>query len=392
MQQLKELLESAVVASTFDMGLMEFRSDGTSASYAQRPGEVIESHEFYEIVSANLWNDQFVAAQSAKLIVPEDLSSQLNDFLHGLLEEYIDTESDKIGHAFPVDGRGSYGSLSSGADGLRTSAFISEVGDVIHALIRGAVVLGAERVSDLVWGWVQGNPTEYRSSALISGLYIDEHLMPLDGVQISPLPSSSDALPGNVPRVGRLSKSDYLGRTVASLDTSAMPTFLHPNNVKKDDDGVRVVATSGFGFPEICKALSLVGNTYIEPAFFWDDYLELSAFSLSSSQSIWSLSNSSYSRSLPIGASRRHDFDTDTDSIVLPEESITNIDIGELRDTLNTIAGLNSREVNLAIERWSRSKRSMSSLEDSFIDLRIALEALYLKDFTNENSQEMRFR
>ena len=34
----------------------------------------------------------------------------------------------------------------------------------------------------------------------------------------------------------------------------------------------------------------------------------------------------------------------------------------------------------------------MSNPEDSFIDLRIALEALYLKDFTNEYSQEMRFR
>ena len=31
-------------------------------------------------------------------------------------------------------------------------------------------------------------------------------------------------------------------------------------------------------------------------------------------------------------------------------------------------------------------------LEDRYIDLRVALEALYLKDFMNEQSQEMRFR
>ena len=78
--------------------------------------------------------------------------------------------------------------------------------------------------------------------------------------------------------------------------------------------------------------------------------------------------------------------------MVLPEESISNIDPKELRDTIEAVAGVNSRELILAIERWSRSKRSMSSLEDSFIDLRIALEALFLKDFTNEYSQEMRFR
>ena len=31
-------------------------------------------------------------------------------------------------------------------------------------------------------------------------------------------------------------------------------------------------------------------------------------------------------------------------------------------------------------------------LEDAYIDLRIALESLYLRDFANEHSQEMRFR
>ena len=42
--------------------------------------------------------------------------------------------------------------------------------------------------------------------------------------------------------------------------------------------------------------------------------------------------------------------------------------------------------------RSHRSKRSEARLEDGYIDLRIALEALYLKDFDDERSQEMRFR
>ena len=50
------------------------------------------------------------------------------------------------------------------------------------------------------------------------------------------------------------------------------------------------------------------------------------------------------------------------------------------------------RKLRIAVGRWRRSKRSEARLEDSYIDLRIALEALYLKDFDDERSQEMRFR
>ena len=50
------------------------------------------------------------------------------------------------------------------------------------------------------------------------------------------------------------------------------------------------------------------------------------------------------------------------------------------------------RKLRIAVGRWRRSKRPEARLEDSYIDLRIALEALYLKDFDDERSQEMRFR
>ena len=146
----------------------------------------------------------------------------------------------------------------------------------------------------------------------------------------------------------------------------AMPAFLHPDNVN-EENGVRVASASGLGFAHICKALSLVENTHIEPGFFWEDYLELSALCLSSSQSIWSFSGSSYSRPLPIGTSRQYDHATGVRTVVLPKGSMSNIDSEELRDTLRAVSGMNSRELNLAIERWSRSKRHMSTLEDSFI-------------------------
>ena len=47
--------------------------------------------------------------------------------------------------------------------------------------------------------------------------------------------------------------------------------------------------------------------------------------------------------------------------------------------------------LEVPITRWIKSKTDQL-LSDSFIDLRIALESLYLRDFLNEYSQEMRFR
>ena len=50
-----------------------------------------------------------------------------------------------------------------------------------------------------------------------------------------------------------------------------------------------------------------------------------------------------------------------------------------------------TQKLEVPINRWIKSKTDQL-LSDRFIDLRIALESLYLKDFLNEHSQEMRFR
>ena len=51
-----------------------------------------------------------------------------------------------------------------------------------------------------------------------------------------------------------------------------------------------------------------------------------------------------------------------------------------------------NKKLKIAVDRWRRSMADDAELEDRYIDLRIALEAIYLKDFANERSQEMRFR
>jgi hypothetical protein len=226
---------------------------------------------------------------------------------------------------------------------------------------------------------------------LIGGLFIDEPLVPLDGVQLSPLPRASVELPGTLPRSNSLSGDDYIARTLASIRTLAEPALFHPKNLW-GANSVRIASSSDIGFPQLCKALSLVENSSIEPGFFWIDYLELSAFCLSTTMRIWSIPNLALNSSLPFETTYTYEFETEKKTVILPKESVSNIDQKELQKVLESVAGVNSKELDLAIERWSKSKRPTATLEDCFIDLRIALEALYLKDFTDEYSQEMRFR
>lgn len=73
------------------------------------------------------------------------------------------------------------------------------------------------------------------------------------------------------------------------------------------------------------------------------------------------------------------------------DEAPQSLDDGELRRIIDSLP-LADTKLRIAVDRWRRSKFPGARLEDRFIDLRIALEALYLKDFANEHSQEMRFR
>ena len=77
----------------------------------------------------------------------------------------------------------------------------------------------------------------------------------------------------------------------------------------------------------------------------------------------------------------------DGNSVPIPSEE-------QLREALMAIKTLGSgHPTRTAISRWMKSKDRRQSLEDCFIDLRIALETIYLKDFLNEHTnQEMRFR
>ena len=71
--------------------------------------------------------------------------------------------------------------------------------------------------------------------------------------------------------------------------------------------------------------------------------------------------------------------------------SISSLNEDEVMQTIVALQSADSK-LRIGVDRWKRSKWSSAQLADRYIDLRIALEMLYLKDFINEHSREMRFR
>ena len=121
----------------------------------------------------------------------------------------------------------------------------------------------------------------------------------------------------------------------------------------------------------------------------WTEYEEAAPFSLKDWQT-WSSGTNSFERA----RWKRFSFNPVTGVVTLKRADdvlIVSLDEG---DVIHTIKALQSADgkLRIAVDRWKRSKRPNARLEDRYIDLRISLETLYLKDFVNENSGEMRFR
>ena len=74
------------------------------------------------------------------------------------------------------------------------------------------------------------------------------------------------------------------------------------------------------------------------------------------------------------------------------DHPLSDMDESGLGQTIRALMEPKYRGTRVSATRLIKSKDSNQGLVNQFVDLRLALEALFLRDFTNEHSQEMRFR
>ena len=248
--------------------------------------------------------------------------------------------------------------------------------DFARTMVSAAAALGPQRVAQLVFGWIRGEPLRYQTNALLIGVTIDQSLALEEGINLTQMPSSSEHLPAHLlPQRGLFPGeflSDFLGRVVLSIDCEANPAFYKPTGDLPYLAPPTICWAQG-KIPGIsrdmfCTALSLSCNHSIRWQMKWEDYGELHEFNPGHVSG--PLSQEVSNRLVPTTSLSRRHLDRARDLQCARHVN------GKMRARLET-----------AISRWMESKKPVNLL-DQLIDLRIALEALYLKGAFGE----MRFR
>ena len=381
MNSLSERLAATLRETSFDL---EYARNGKRTAVIKRGLTASELAEACHAQSTG------VVSRRAYVRVPEAIMSQLVEELRNVLGRFIDPDSDRIGHAFPIDPFGSSSRHTIRPDGLSEFEYVSSVEDFANGLVQAAAIMGVDRAMQLLADWKRGEPIRFRTSTFVNGLTLDAPLSPRKDIEIVPLPLTTTELP-RLPSHNNLSGRDYLGLTVLSLAMSASPALFRPKTGDSEAT-VRLQTERDIDINVVCEALSLQANCHVSQSLMWTEYEDAAPFSMKDWET-WTLGTNSFKRAR--WKSIRTDLQTGAVTLELHDDvSIASLDKDEVMQTIKTLQDADNRDrkLRIAVDRWKRSKQPDAQLEDRYIDLRIALETLYLKDFADEHSTEMRFR
>jgi len=388
MKELSNILNAILREATFDLSCPEDSGVSRSTSYVGWPKEVLPANGLRDALDRENWNAEFVRrAREARLVCPASLLTELDDFVRPLLQKFVDHETDRVGHAFPLVASGGSEGIWAQGNGMLAVAWTSPVETFVEGLVTGAAVVGAERTAALFAGWTHGHPVKYQTFALLNGGSLSRPLTPMEGVAIGELPRSVDDLPACLRASDAITPQQFLGQPSVSIDTSVTPPLFRQgrDHLRRN---VHAEAATDLDVAAVCQALSLVANSHFDAGFCWHDYGELSLFSLSSADAYWPVGPAGL-RNRPYASISLHRSPNPRSvTLMLEEQPLYDLENDEIGEMLNTIAACRRAEshaqVFAAISRWMKSKDRYESLSDRFIDLRIAFELLYSQGSRSE--------
>ena len=241
-------------------------------------------------------------------------------------------------------------------------------------LIKGAAALGSERMVELLDGWINGEPLRYRENIVLEGIVIDGDSKLEEGMHLMELPDLNKNLRPSPNILIDMYTMDYPKGVVLSVEFEQSPALYKPEGMTPWEPLERsfelVCKIPGTSINSICKSISLACNHYVRRSVSWLDFGELSELSESSA------------------GIARSGMSTTTKAIPFSHDHLT-----EARKIFSLYHANKKKKTSLdvAIDWWMRSKlenQPHQSSDYKLIELRIALEALYLR----ERSSEISFR
>ena len=297
-----------------------------------------------DMYNRSITPDRQLLVSSTKTLLDRNLLTKLTQRLHSLLREYI------------VDNRlgSSLAYILGGATEITLDEFALEV-------VKAVAILGPERTTQLLYKWAKGEPTQYRTYAVLSGIWVDEPLEMKKGIRFEMLPSSLGGLLAHLPSSDpwKFDQPGLTGKLKVTIDRKGGPTLCKPQAQK---GSWAYGPGPGNVLDSLCEVLSLTCNEYVTWKAAWSECDELKAFTLGTRLGYTTRLGFSYGNAL------------------LLQEHLTELD-SLLRKRPIDRSG--EGPLDIPVSRWLRSKR-YNSIADQFIELRIALEALYLRGASTE--------
>ena len=297
-------------------------------------------------------------AASARAMVPNVQMDHVLPTFRNLLGSFVDNETDRIGNG-----------LVNSAGGIPEPT----LGEYVQTLVRASAVLGGERAAELLFGWVQGEPVKYQAVSLLNGVTIDEPLILQEGLEMYQLPQSSNELVAHLPAMSLDMHGPHamLGRVALSIECEAGPALYLPSRGEADSNDVKHTWAGGqidnLSVDSICEAMSLACGGCVRWQFSWRDFGDVREFLI--------VYGGTSFTNVPLW----------TNATKCSQKNFEHArDIHSLRNA----KGKSKPGLDTAVRRWIKSKSSEASFPDQLIDLRIALEALYL----DNTEGELRFR
>ena len=339
MQELVDILEATLRQTTF-------------ATWNNQPCTPDELRDKYR-TSHYLSNPSVTTATPQ---VPEHLFAELSLFVRKLLGKFI--VDDRIG--------------SSVANLMSYDKDVS-VDEFTLSLVRGAAVIGPEATAQLLSSWMDSEPLRYKIQFVLWGAHFPGSFALDDGISVMEIPNDRNAIHKHLPFpdsvMWRHRDIDFLNKAKVSIECEATPALWDP---RKHESPLKPTWTakklSGWPVEQFCQALSVSCDQFVSWKLWWCDFGDLVMF------------NPGHSSMTEVPA---HSYDS-----MMTEISTAQLTQSHFEDTFDILTKLQAAKgrLGVTISRWNRSKRPDTTLSDGFVELRIALESLYLSDSGPEKS------
>ena len=268
------------------------------------------------------------------------------------------------------------GLVGYGVDYVRGAVTRRNVEDIALLLVRAAALLTPATAAARFSGWLDGQPIRYKMVGLVDGLSVEKPVLLENGIEVRKASRTVPPIPSDATTLAQLTMTRSAGSAEVSFDITARPAFFrYEDPMEYGGVGEKVSHTWAGGrlstsmLHDFCEALSLSCNHCIRPVDVWQDDGDTAAFCDGSRSLGWRTIHATES------------------SVATPLTQELLEEAWRIYRMRRSAHGLENK-VDTGVRRWVNSKRQESSLTDKFIELRIALEALFL-----DNAQgELRFR